>query len=79
MTLLRGRNETYVLDALGKAIVADHAFPLFVLCVVEPFDAFVDEPTEDLQTDEIGDGCAADGRVVAEETAEKVECGKRWG
>lgn len=49
---------TYVLDTLGKSIVADEAFSLLTFCVIEPVYAFVDESAEDVDADDVGDGGA---------------------
>ena len=74
-----GTMVTHVLDAFCKAIVTDEPFSFFPLCVVEPFRAFMNEPPESLDADDISNGsfppCGGfddDGRIL-EQADEKIK------
>lgn len=54
------------MDALGETVVADVALPLVLLRAIEPHDAFVDEPPEDLGAHEVGDRGLPSGRDVCD-------------
>lgn len=63
--------STHVLDAFGKAVVANKPFAFLSAGIVEPFDTFVNEPPESLDTDDISNGSFSprrgvndDGRVL---------------
>jgi len=78
----RGVEATQILNTLGETIIADQPFPFLLFGLVEPVDAFVDEPAEDFGTHKVGDGYSDVEHVqrcsIAKKTAHQVKRRKGW-
>lgn len=70
---------TYVLHALGKAVVAGLSGTLELLRPVQPGDGLVEEPAEHVRAHQIRNGCPAarrsvwDGRRIAQQLPDEVK------
>lgn len=64
----KNRSTTYVLQPLGKPVVANSSLPFLLLGSFQPPNGFVDEPTQHFRPDQISNSRSSTRRRVGEDS-----------